>query len=887
VHAALDAVDWDFCDAPTGAARHDIHPYPAKFIPQIPRTIVDMLTQRGDTVLDPFGGSGTTAVEAARSGRPAISIDANPLSELIGRAKLATPGFRSLQELDNLQLRIRTFLLAPPLDAAPLLGAYGEYVPIIANRAKWFDDMVVGELAHIRRNIEDLETEAARDAALVALSKTVLPVSFQDSETRYKSVPRPVSPGEATTRFLRELALIVSKYRLDESSRFPAPAQFVTGDSRVALADVPTDSIDLVVTSPPYGNATDYHLYHRFRLLWLGFDPVELGHIEIGSHLKHQREASGFESYLDDISLVLEHVERTLRPDRYAAFVVGDSLYAGETHKTDEVLADVSRQIGFVDSHIVQRKIHSSKRSFAHAGRRFTSESILFLRTRSEALSVYFARPNYRLHDYEEQLRDREIDRLVVAGTRVGDHARVEPGSWSSTRMTAFVPSLEHDGRAEATWQGLLEGERPVGSRKEPKYVTHGLHPYKGKFYPQLAKSLINESNLKPGARILDPFCGSGTTLLEGYLGGYATYGCDIHPLAARIATAKVGILEVDPILLRAVTEALSRRILEPTADPMAVFPVEAHEEIARWFAPPIARRIGHILTSVRSLSDGVVRVFLEVILSSIVREVSHQDPSDLRIRYRGTRLEDADVTGLFLDRLGRQMARLEHFWGISGSAPEAFRPGRVVAGNNRGRDVYDQLGLSDGTVDLVLTSPPYAMALPYIDTDRLSLLTLMGLTSSKRRPLEHDLTGSRELTTRERREHERSIEFGELDLPGSAREFLSELSALVSSAPDLGFRRQNMPALVTRFLTHMDAVFSQIERLCAENGRAAIVIGDSRMTISERVIGIPTTELVQDIARSHGFVLDETIDISVTVDGMRHMKNSITRNSVLVMSRQ
>ncbi|MBL3931435.1 hypothetical protein FH722_25600, partial [Bacteroides thetaiotaomicron] len=66
--------------------------------------------------------------------------------------------------------------------------------------------------------------------------------------------------------------------------------------------------------------------------------------------------------------------------------------------------------------------------------------------------------------------------------------------------------------------------------------------------------------------------------------------------------------------------------------------------------------------------------------------------------------------------------------------------------------DTFMKLGLESGSVDLVLTSPPYGTALPYIDTDRLSLLFIMGLKSSERKPVENGLIGSREISTVERR---------------------------------------------------------------------------------------------------------------------------------------
>ena len=60
----LENIDWDFATASTNSTTNTIHPYPAKFIPQIPRHFIEQLSQVGDTVYEPFLGSGTTAVEA-------------------------------------------------------------------------------------------------------------------------------------------------------------------------------------------------------------------------------------------------------------------------------------------------------------------------------------------------------------------------------------------------------------------------------------------------------------------------------------------------------------------------------------------------------------------------------------------------------------------------------------------------------------------------------------------------------------------------------------------------------------------------------------------------------------------------------------------------------
>jgi hypothetical protein len=190
-------------------------------------------------------------------------------------------------------------------------------------------------------------------------------------------------------------------------------------------------------------------------------------------------------------------------------------------------------------------------------------------------------------------------------------------------------------------------------------------------------------------------------------------------------------------------------------------------------------------------------------------------------------------------------------------------------------------LGLDDNSVDLVLTSPLYAMALPYIDTDRLSLLTLFGLGGTQRRPIEHALIGSRELNATTKRSLEEEF-LREAQLPIQCLEFIRGLHQSLRLSQDAGFRKQNMPALMHRFLKDMDALLAQVYRLCKPGAEAMVVIGDSKMTIDGEDIRIPSTDLIEVIGVARGFSLLPRIDISVTTENLVHIKNAITENVVL-----
>src|SRR5436309_3516443 len=90
--ADLLAADWNFTNSKTNNGTHSIHPYPAKFIPQIPRHLIQRIRPlKGSFVFDPFCGCGTTLLEAQAAGYPSIGVDLNPIASMIARVKTRPP----------------------------------------------------------------------------------------------------------------------------------------------------------------------------------------------------------------------------------------------------------------------------------------------------------------------------------------------------------------------------------------------------------------------------------------------------------------------------------------------------------------------------------------------------------------------------------------------------------------------------------------------------------------------------------------------------------------------------------------------------------------------------------------------------------------------------
>ena len=231
VASAFRATDWSFSNADTGFLTHALHPYPAKFIPQIPSHCIQLLSRLGEVVLDPFGGSGTTALEAVRLGRRALSVDANPIGTLIGQVKTCNLDFDSAIDLRAARSSLNSWLVDLP-SSESLCEANRAYIPDIPNIDRWFPLTARGELALIRSRIASMETTKAQRIALLALSRIVLSASFQESETRYTSKPRDIPPSQTLRRFLSTLDDVLRDVLRTQPELRYGVCEFVTADTR-------------------------------------------------------------------------------------------------------------------------------------------------------------------------------------------------------------------------------------------------------------------------------------------------------------------------------------------------------------------------------------------------------------------------------------------------------------------------------------------------------------------------------------------------------------------------------------------------------------------------------------------------------------------------------
>lgn len=310
--------------------------------------------------------------------------------------------------------------------------------------------------------------------------------------------------------------------------------------------------------------------------------------------------------------------------------------------------------------------------------------------------------------------------------------------------------------------------------------LTHPIHAYPARMHPATARHLVQVvlgGTLQRGqsGRLLDPFCGSGTVLVEGRYAGLETVGVDANPLAVSIARAKTWTQSPARLreLARVGHEIAQSAIAEGKAArrsgyeapeeraPRGVDPAVRNRYLQHWFAPHVRRELEHMAARIDDARarDRSLAEILTVLLSSILYKVSRRasDTDDTRVDRRVGR---GAAARLLHERTDRLIAGLSELGQTQGGTPERrVLPGQVYRGDAR---ALRELGLAPGSVDAVITSPPYAGTYEYAEHQQLRLVFL-GMDSSAFRAAE---MGSRahfegetgEMRRRARRRYTRAL---------------------------------------------------------------------------------------------------------------------------------
>lgn len=497
----------------------------------------------------------------------------------------------------------------------------------------------------------------------------------------------------------------------------------------------------------------------------------------------------------------------------------------------------------------------------------------------------------YKMFPYERRLGLMELESLGVRELVDQEGWVAGVGAAAIAGRLTYFDSVATGEEERRTAQALVEHEhlemREGPLRQPTRYGLHGIHEYKGKFNPQIVRALCNA--VDPRAEtLIDPFCGSGTALVEGMRLGMDAIGIDPSPIAGLISEAKLrGTSSSRPAVLAeklrllgdCVAEAMQAGQSGDSAPACPELEPGAQEYLERWFTLPAYRALVGALALLRSEEDEAARQLARVALSSILRDVSLQLPEDLRIRRRPEPFVAPPMAPLFLDALDRIRRGLLEL----SSWPSTAAEWTLVHGSAEEADAYG--AVTDRKRKLILTSPPYATALPYIDTDRLSIVALGLSGAGELTPLERSLIGSREWSRPQSREWDARRQENADRLPGSTTSMVNRIEKL-NAGSDAGFRRQAVPSLLYRYFARMGAAFDRWSGVLESGEAAILIVGHNHTNAGGERFDIPTPSLLGEIAEPRGFEVEDILKLETWPRYGLHAANGVPGEDALILRR-
>jgi site-specific DNA-methyltransferase (cytosine-N4-specific) len=274
------------------------------------------------------------------------------------------------------------------------------------------------------------------------------------------------------------------------------------------------------------------------------------------------------------------------------------------------------------------------------------------------------------------------------------------------------------------------------------RYLTHCYHDYPARMIPQVAGKLLDL--YAPNARLLfDPYCGTGTSLVEGLVRGIDGLGTDLNPLARLIARAKTCLAT-----LQIVDDEIARFdgfvIESGSLPPRELSRIAGIARLDFWFKPDVIQRLARIREFVEQIENEPVRLFFQVAFSETVRASSNSRNGEFKLyRYDAERLERfaPDVCAIMAARLKRNRAGLQQLHAVLRELPRTPRAEICDFNTVQGVPAYR---IAAGSVDIVVTSPPYGDSHTTVAYGQYSRLSAAWLGLSEPDRIDRQLMGER-----------------------------------------------------------------------------------------------------------------------------------------------
>ena len=397
-----------------------LHTYPASFGDDFARELISQNMDKGDNLLDPWIGSGTGPIQASMLGINGIGIDIDPIACLISRVSLA---HYDIDELNSLFALIdgKVGVVESELSAcdfsqekwssgtAVLIDGVQSEVPANSAIDFWFAPVqraLLAFLVEVSRSIQDQRyraiVELAISASIIHKWPNTISLAMDIDHSRPHRVQRENITVDSQTKVFRKVFrdIIGHLKVINESERDSLTSwEIIEGDTKASLRHVAANSIDYILTSPPYFNAIDYPRSHKFSQWWLwpdrqplskasylGLMPgfrehevvVECRSIvpeyqeEIDALLDvspsiHQRLCK----YIVELNGVVVQFKTLLKRGGKATLVVGNNVIQGHNIPTSQILATMLERSGLTNLQIEPRKIRADRRRYPYGIRGF------------------------------------------------------------------------------------------------------------------------------------------------------------------------------------------------------------------------------------------------------------------------------------------------------------------------------------------------------------------------------------------------------------------------------------------------------------------------------------------------------------------------------------
>jgi site-specific DNA-methyltransferase (cytosine-N4-specific) len=300
-------------------------------------------------------------------------------------------------------------------------------------------------------------------------------------------------------------------------------------------------------------------------------------------------------------------------------------------------------------------------------------------------------------------------------------------------------------------------------------------------------------------------------------------------------------------------------------------------EYLTAWFSEDILDSLDDIAVTINRVRDVPTRNLMWISLSNVLRSVSWQKEDDLRVR-KEIRLDaDTDPKKEFLEELGRSVRAVLALLFQNGPA----KSGLACVSQGDARNPLATLPALRSAVDVVITSPPYATALPYLDTDRLSLCYLGLLPRSMHRTRDHSMIGNREVSEGLRRSYWDRFDREGAVLPGSVRDLIHHIHDRNSGA-GVGFRRLNLPSLLAKYFFDMREALAGVQAILKPRATAFVVVGNNHTIAGGERVEIRTASLLRDIAQALGFETADSLSMEMLVSRDIFKKNASSSEEIL-----